>query len=383
MNKSSKNVSSLWDETVRKIRKRNFRYFSFIIFTSAICHFTSYIYSQDIHFSQFTQSPLTVNPANAGTTSWVRSQVNFRNQWNNMVPYNTIAASFDQKVKKRWQQREGKTRTLLFKSASSSGLGWGVNAYNDKAGDGRIGTLQGNFSLAYQVQLAKEKMLAGGMQLGFVQRTINYNNFNWENQYDAASGNFNHALSAQENLSGSHYIYPDVAAGLIYTYKKNERYMRGNDQRDIQAGISVFHFNRPKYSFFDEGERLHSKLIFHASGILGIKNSNMALVPGILFTQQVRNREILFGSLIRYLLKEDSKYTGYVKGAAISLGGYYRNNDAFVAAGFLEFSSYGIGISYDINVSKLRTATNGIGGFEITLRFLNPSPFLFTKASFN
>lgn len=159
--------------------------------------------------------------------------------------------------------------------------------------------------------------------------------------------------------------------------------MRGNDQRDIQAGISVFHFNRPKYSFFDEGERLHSKLIFHASGILGIKNSNMALVPGILFTQQVRNREILFGSLIRYLLKEDSKYTGYVKGAAISLGGYYRNNDAFVAAGFLEFSSYGIGISYDINVSKLRTATNGIGGFEITLRFLNPSPFLFTKASFN
>ena len=83
------------------------------------------------------------------------------------------------------------------------------------------------------------------------------------------------------------------------------------------------------------------------------------------------------------MLKEDSKYTGYVKGAAFSLGGYYRNNDAFVVAAGIESGPYSVVASYDINVSKFKAATNGRGAFEITLRFLNPSPFLFTKASFN
>ena len=83
------------------------------------------------------------------------------------------------------------------------------------------------------------------------------------------------------------------------------------------------------------------------------------------------------------MLKEDSRYTGYVKGSALAVGGYYRNKDAFVVAALFEMSNYAIGASYDINVSGLKTATTGRGGFEITLRFLNPSPFLYTKASFN
>ena len=353
------------------------------IFSSAILQ-TANCFSQDIHFSQFTQSPLTVNPAHAGTTTWIRGLVNYKNQWNNVVPYNTIAASFDQKMKKRWAQREKKTRTLLFKSVSESGLGWGVNVYNDRAGDGHMGTMQGNLSLAYQVLLAKESMLAGGIQAGFVQRSINYSGLNWENQYDPNfSSGFNQGVSAQENFSSSRFIYPDVAAGMIYTYKKNERYMRGNDQRDFQTGIAVFHINQPKYSFIDNNERLAPRIIFHSNGILGISNTNLALAPAILFAQQGANREILAGALMRYMLKEDSKYTGYVKGAAISAGGYYRNKDAVVIAGLVEFSSYAIGLSYDINTSKLKTATTGRGGVEIVLRFLNPAPFLFTNASFN
>ena len=341
-------------------------------------------WDQDIHFSQFTQAPLSFNPANAGTTTWIRGVINYKNQWQTVVPYNTIAASFDQKLKKRWIQRERKTRTLLFKASSEKGLGWGVNAYNDKAGDGHMGTLQGNFFLAYQIQLAKESMLAAGIQGGFVQRSINYNGLYWENQYDpSASNGFNQGLSAGENFSSNHFIYPDVAAGIIYTYKKNERYMRGNDQRDFQVGGAVFHINRPKYSFIGTSEKLDPRIILHSNGILGISNTNMALVPSVLFAQQGSNREILAGSLIRYMLKEDSRYTGYVKGAAVSAGGYYRAKDAFVVAGLFEFSAYAIGVSYDINTSKLKTATSGRGGVEIVLRFLNPSPFLFTKASFN
>ena len=83
------------------------------------------------------------------------------------------------------------------------------------------------------------------------------------------------------------------------------------------------------------------------------------------------------------MLREDSKYTGFVKGASISAGGFYRNKDAFVAMALFEFSSYGVGLSYDFNVSGLKTVSTGRGGFEITLRFLNPAPFIYSQASFN
>ena len=345
---------------------------------------TANCFGQDIHFSQFTQTPLHINPAQAGTTAWIRGIAIYRTQWSSVpVPFNTIGASFDIKVKKRWKQVSPKTRTLLFRPNSEKGLGWGVAVNNDRAGDGRMGTLNANLSGAYQVQITRGSMLAAGLQAGVIQRSINYSQLTWENQYSSSQSGFVPGADPKENFSNDKRIMPDLSCGLFYAYRKNERYMRGNDQRDIVLGAALMHVNRPAYSFIGMDERLNSRLVFHGSSILGIKNTNFSLTPGFLYNKQGANREVLFGSLVRYMLKEDSKYTGYVKGATISLGGYYRNKDAFVAAGAIEFSSYSLGISYDINVSQLKAATYGRGGLEITLRFMNPSPFLFTQASFN
>jgi hypothetical protein len=43
----------------------------------------------------------------------------------------------------------------------------------------------------------------------------------------------------------------------------------------------------------------------------------------------------------------------------------------------MEYANYAIGFSYDINTSGLQTASNARGGMEITLRFVNPNPFLY------
>ena len=344
-----------------------------------------YCSAQDIHQSLFTQSPLTVNPAMAGTTAWIRGLMSYRTQWRGVpVPYTTVSASFDEKIKKHWKQITPKTRTLLFKPNTEEGIGWGLNFYNDRAGDGQMNSMQVNGSLAYQVLMSREDMFAGGMQVGFFQRSINYSGLNWESQYDINQANgFNTGASSMENFSSHSFIRPDVGAGLLYSHKKNERYMRGNDQRDIQLGASILHLNKPKYSFFGTDERLDTRMMIHGNALIGISNTNISLVPSVLYAKQGPNKELLVGSLVRYMLKEDSKYTGYVKGATIGIGGFYRNKDAFVAAAFVEIASYAIGVSYDINISKLKAATSGRGGLEITLRFLNPAPFLYTQASFH
>lgn len=354
-------------------------------FLGSVIFSAATISAQDIHFSQFNQSPLTLNPALAGTTVWIRAGLQYRTQWRAVtVPYNTIGASFDIKSKKRWIKI--KNATEKYRQSGDNGFGWGVNVYNDKAGDGRMGTLQANASLAYQIFVGAKSMLALGFQGGIFQRSIDFSKLYWGTQYDpTSSAGYSTSLPADKAIANgsSSFIKPDLGVGGIYTYKKNERYMSGGDQMDFTLGASMFHVAQPKYSYLGSGEKLYMRTVIHGNGIIGIPNSRIAIAPGFAIMKQGPNQEIFAGSLIRYMLREDSKYTGFVKGASVSGGGFYRNKDAFVAMMLIEFSSYGLGMSYDFNVSGLKTVSSGRGGFEITLRFLNPAPFIYSQASFN
>ena len=85
--------------------------------------------------------------------------------------------------------------------------------------------------------------------------------------------------------------------------------------------------------------------------------------------------EMMFGTMFRYGLKQDSKYTGYIQGSSISFGGYYRLADAVAIMMQFEFADYMVGLSYDINISGLSVASSGLGGFEISLRYTTDKLF--------
>src|SRR5205085_1360725 len=57
------------------------------------------------------------------------------------------------------------------------------------------------------------------------------------------------------------------------------------------------------------------------------------------------------------------------KSLSLSFGGFYRWNDAFIPVVKLDVYSLAFGLSYDINVSKLNTASNWRGGFELTATY--------------
>src|SRR5579863_8951550 len=87
--------------------------------------------AQDIHFSQYYASPLSLNPALTGNVNGVfRASFNYRNQWfniptlNSIAPYQTYQASFDM--------------PLLRDRLGNDGFGVGAMFYNDKAGDGAL-----------------------------------------------------------------------------------------------------------------------------------------------------------------------------------------------------------------------------------------------------
>jgi len=320
------------------------------------------IQAQDIHFSQFYMSPLTLNPALAGATHDLDAAINYKNQWQSIAaPYKTTGASFDMRFNKK------------------RGTGFwavGVNFYSDKAGDAQMGTAQANLTLAYHVFLSQYSTLGAGIQGGYAQRSINYSVLQWGNQFDGMS--YNPALYSGEPLNASNSIsYFDGGTGLDWNYDNTSggASVTGNNDKIANVGIALFHVNQPNYSFYGQGEKLYMRYVLHGDGVFSIANSNIALRPGFMYSMQGSATELYFGTLVRYMLKQGSKYTGAFKSSAISIGGYYRSGDAFVADMLIEYSNYGIGVSYDFNVSGLSSVSSGRGGMEISLRYVLPNPF--------
>lgn len=321
--------------------------------------------AQDIHFSQFWMTPILLNPAQAGSQQNLRGIVNYRNQWSSVAqPYATGNASFDMKL--------GKNDKKAF-----SGIG--LNISQDKAGDAQLKTFQASLSYACHIHLTDKSTLGAGIYAGIIQRSINTAGLQWMNQYDGTG--YNSSLASGETVTANSIMKADAGGGLHYEYGKGEKYMTGNDHKKLSIGVSAFHLNRPAYSFYAAPEKLYIKTVAYVMGEFGISNSAISVVPGILYSGQGTSSEIIAGTMLQYQFKSDSKYTGYVHGSSFSLGAYYRSSDAVIATMLLKISHYAIGISYDINTSALAAATKGRGGFEISLRFINPSPFLYKNTS--
>jgi hypothetical protein len=73
------------------------------------------------------------------------------------------------------------------------------------------------------------------------------------------------------------------------------------------------------------------------------------------------------------LVQQDEEET-----ISISGGTFLRWNDAVVPVFKLDYYEVGIGLTYDVNISKLRAASQSRGGYEITLSYRN---FLNTRNS--
>ena len=338
-----------------------------LIFASFLLFASLHAFGQDIHFSQYNLTPLLVNPGQVGAYKAQQGIINYKSQWTSITKdaYKTMMLSFDARMK----QKQWKTKWLAA----------GVNIFNDKAGDGDMKTMQFNAFLGYHTQLSEKSTFGGGLVGGFVQRSIDYTKLTWDEQY--INGAFDPNAQSNEPTGNTKFGYPDVGLGVLYQYTKGQMYSTANDMVILHTGLAVTHLNSPKYSFYGTDEKLYPKITGHMDALVGIKNTNFSLLPGFIYMRQGPASEMLPGCYFRYMLREESKFTGFVKGASIMFGTHYRLKDAFIPSVQFEMAEYTIGISYDMNFSGLKTATSGKGGFEISLRYGNPNPFLYKSAA--
>jgi type IX secretion system PorP/SprF family membrane protein len=317
-------------------------YLSFIF----IC-IASIAYGQDIHFSQIFETPLLRNPALAGVFSGdIRMQTVYRSQWNSVTnAYRTASANMEYKLP------VGETSDFIT---------IGGQFLFDKAGTVDLTSTHILPAVNYHKSLSGDRSMYLSMALmgGWVQRRIDKSKITTNSQFDG--NNYNGGLATGETFDKSSYSYFDGTAGLSFNAQLGE-----NVDNNFYIGAAYHHFNRSKKVSFYSDATVEMKPKWVMSGGIRMSTSDYTYITfeGD-YTTQSTNKEIIAGLLYSYKLDDptDPKYL-------IHGGAYMRLNDAIIPVVKIETKPLAIAVSYDINVSGLKKASTGRGGFELSLTY--------------
>ena len=315
------------------------------------------IEAQDIHFSQFYQSPLTLNPALTGVMNCnTRLVGNYRNQWSPVIPgraYNTYSVSYDQKVP----------------VGRYDNFGFGINLWGDVAGSLDFQTLTAKLSGAYARRVAGSRKqshyVVAGAEVGLSQRSIDFLKAEWPSQVDAEF-NFDPTIDPGEpfGIIDDQFMFSDIGLGILWFSVLDE-------QTNFWLGGSYQHLNQPDLSFYDDGNLVpyFSKGVVHAGGELPL-NSQVSILPGAVAFFQGPSMEINAGTSIRFNMGQQFGDQSFQVGAWMRVANHFEDPltmDAVILSTRFDYDQFGIGFSYDINVSSLRQASNANGSFEFSI----------------
>jgi type IX secretion system PorP/SprF family membrane protein len=318
-----------------------------IFFIACIFLLQNKTMAQDLHFSQFSETPLLRNPALAGLfTGDLRVQAVFRNQWSSVtVPFQTCSLNGEYKIPV---------------GNSDDFLTLGGAILYDKAGT--IGLTETNVLpvLNYHKSLSEERnmYLSAGFSAGFVQKRFDPSKMTTNNQFDGMD--YNSSLGTGENFSQNNYLYFDGSAGLSFNAQIGD-----NIDNNIYLGAAYHHVNRSaKVSFYNSPDvQVNPKWVFSGGLRLGVSDYAYTTFYGD-YSIQGPYSEAIGGVLYTVKLDDadDPMYT-------ISGGAFLRWTDAFIPVVKLETNPLTFALSYDINMSELKTASLSRGGFELSVSY--------------
>lgn len=151
--------------------------------------------------------------------------------------------------------------------------------------------------------------------------------------------------------------YLDINAGIIYTGSTTNR-------NNYYIGASVYHINRPKESFKGGIWNISPRSTVSAGGYFPVSDLLTLHASGI-YQVQNKSSETTLGAALSAPFGED-----VINPANVYAGLWMRLKDAIIPYIGLEFSGLRIGVSYDINTSGLKTASQSRGGMELSLIYI-------------
>jgi len=311
--------------------------------------------AQDVHFSQYYNTPMLHNVANTGLMSSSDFRVTgiFRNQWA------SVPAQF--------QTMNGSAEFQLMRNSEfTSWLGLGVMAISDKAGDGNLTNNQFGASLAYHLMMSQSSLLSFGMGVVSHNRSIDFAKLSFDTQWDGMT--FNKSLPNGELRTYEKSSYINVQAGVNFSFFPNQAVY-------TKFGVGVGYINQPRVSLLGSNdERIGMRGIATFDGIFEMENG-WRINPSAYYTQMQKASEVVFGTTVHKIF--NSKIDDM--NGSLFTGVYYRLNESIITTVGIEWANTKITVGYDITTSDMYYANRGQGAIELSIVFLGS----YGKGSFN
>lgn len=302
--------------------------------------------AQDIHFSQFYENNTLRNPGLVGImTGDYKAGVIYRSQWSSVsVPYTTALASYE-------------TRVLVNKDVHDY-VSFGLTFLNYKAGKVGFKTSSVYGAVNYNKSLedGNKTYLSVGFTGAYFQRAFDINKMTFASQY--VGGAFSADNPTNESFRTSSLTGYDVGAGIslngtIRRLKNSSYYIGG----------AAYNIVRPSESYIMNSAYLRRSVRY--TGSLGFQTS-ISEMTGIALYANYQNQapyhELVFGGLFSLKDRIKDKQNTWV----LSLGCFYRVDDALIPTIKVEYQNWALNFSYD-NAKSGRLGNLNFGSYELSL----------------
>ena len=312
--------------------------------------------AQDPGFSQFFASPLTLNPALTGKFNGVfRVAGNYRNQWpaiNNAFITSTI--SLDAPI-------------LVNKLPTNDTWGIGFLAMNDKTASGILTSNYFSFSTAYHKALDVDgyHSIGVGFQGTYANQNLDGTRLTFEDGLQL-DGTFLRSPTEAINSEFVSVHYFDADLGVLYNASTD-----GNN--NFYLGASAYHLNRPKASFLGvDTINIPIRETLHGGGFFPIAGTASTIyVSGLISNQAGARQYVLGGAWSATATTDETSPVNFYAG----VWARFTNNttDALIPYVGLDYNDFSLGVTYDVNISPLASASQSRGGIEISLIYIKKS----------
>ena len=335
----------------------NRKYILLILFFLLLHHIN--VNGQDPDFSQFYFNKLYFNPAFSGLSGGLEASLTDRVLWPD------IPSEFDTK----------KFSADMDISNIYGMGGVGIIAVSDIEGAGSLKTVQVEIPVSARIKVTKQIHLQGGVSLSVIQKSINWDNFVFSDQFDQIYGNVR--SSSFFIPSETKMVFPDFSSGFVVEYQhapscshQNSSFssdqglsykMSGKNTWNMRFGFAVSHLTQPDFSFIGGESELPRKYIVHTDFIIPMNfDKTFVFAPAMVYEQQADMRTFFCGTNILWRWP--------------FIGLWYRRFENADAIDFTVGVKFGrtyhayISYSYDSTVSGLERATGG--SHEVNLVYL-------------
>lgn len=322
----------------------------------------SSLYGQDPDFSQYYATPLSLNPALAGTFNGTyRVGGIYRDAWRVVSPVPIATYAFN-----------GEYRFRMGPERKKSDYGAaGIRFFSDRTSyiEQNTNSISALFAFHKSLSQYSENYLSGGFEIGLAQKNLNYENLNFEDQFNSING-FDGFTS--EELEANNFAHADVSIGLNYAAELNSK-------NNLFVGLTMKHLTTPNISFWRNTENNNPDLVSvnRLPLLIGVQLSsrneltyNLSIQPRLIAQLQGPYSQVFAGSTLRIDLLTNSN-------SAFHLGGFARISNSVNGMGLahlvpfvgFEVNDMLIGASYDINMRDAIQNVQGMGAFELSISY--------------